>query len=300
MAQATRGIGNWGRWGPQDERGALNLLTPEAVLAATRLCKTGKVYSLSIPMGGQNVPVVGARQPPQRFTVFNAADHDYWADRGRDDRPCIGEDFLTLSSHAVTHMDALSHVWADRKLYNGFSEDTVKTYRGAERCGIEKTRYIVGRAVMLDLPRYFGVEHLEPPRILTSAELLACAGRQGVEIRRGDILLVRTGWLTMFYKDKARWMGGQPGIGSDVCRLVKERDIAAVGSDNSTVEAVPWEDGVFLKSHLELIRNLGVPLLELLALDELAQDHVYECLLVVAPLVVKGAMGSPVNPIAIA
>ncbi len=300
MTQVAGRTSNWGRWGPKDERGALNLLTPEVVLEAMKSAKTGKVYSLGVPMGGTNVPVVGQRQPPQRFTVFNSTDASYWAGRGRDDELCIGEDYLALSSHTVTHMDALAHIWLDGQLYNGFSDQSVQTYKGAVRCGIDKTKVLAGRAVLLDMARHFGVDYIEPPRMISAGDLLDCAGQQGVEIRAGDTLLFRTGWLRVFYEDKDRWLAGQPGLALDACRLIGERDIVAVGSDNATIEAVPYENDVFLQGHVELIRNLGVHLMELMALDEMAADQAYEAFLVVAPLVIKGAMGSPVNPIAIA
>ncbi|MCI0769205.1 MAG: cyclase family protein [Chloroflexi bacterium] len=290
--------GNWGRWGAEDERGALNLLTPDVVKAASGAIKTGKVYSLSLPIQREGIPLVGYRSAPLRLTMLNTSDKAMFEAYGAKGTGA-NEDYYAMPSHTATHMDALCHVYHDDTIYNGFPADSAKTHTGAERCGIEKARHIVGRAVLLDMAAYLRVERVEPPRIFTGADLLGCADSQGVEIRSGDILLIRTGWLQTFFEDPERWNQGQPGIGKDACKLIAERDIAAVGADNIAVEAIPFDDNEFLAVHILLLRNLGVPLLELLTLDEMAADKAYESLLVVAPLMVTGGMGSPINPIAI-
>jgi kynurenine formamidase len=157
--------------------------------------------------------------------------------------------------------------------------------------------------VLLDMPGFFGVERIEAPRILTGDELLACARHEGVDIRPGDILLVRTGWIDAFLQ--AAGSGGddallmQPGIGLDACRTIAELDVAAVGCDNSAVEAIPFDENRFLCVHIELLVKLGLPLIEHLMLAEMAADQCYESLFVAAPLPVVGGTGSPVNPIAI-
>ena len=137
-------------------------------------------------------------------------------------------------------------------------------------------------------------------RNVTSADLAGCAEAEGVEVRPGDILLIRTGWLGRFLADPAdaAAMMSQPGIGLDAVNFIRDHEIVAVGMDNSAVEVIPF-DGGFLAVHIELLVKLGVYLLEHLVLDQLAADRVYESLLVVAPLTVTGATGSPINPIAI-
>lgn len=291
--------GNWGRWGAEDERGALNLLTPDVVKAASGAIKTGKVYSLSLPIQREGIPLVGYRSAPLRLTMLNTSDKEMFAQYGAASGVGANEDYYAMPSHTSTHMDALCHVYSDDKIYNGFSDDSAQTHAGAGRCGIDKARHIVGRAVLLDMAAYLGVERVEPPRIFTSADLLGCAEKQGVEIRSGDILLIRSGWLQTFFEDPERWEQGSPGIGKDACKLIAERDVVAVGADNVAVEAIPFDDNEFLAVHILLLRNLGVPLLELLTLDEMAADKAYESLMVVAPLMVTGGMGSPINPIAI-
>jgi kynurenine formamidase len=291
---------NWGRWGADDERGALNLVTPETVLAATQVCRTGKTYSLALPIQQQGVPLVPYRGVPQRLTLVNFADGDMYAEWGA---PEVGanEDMLILASHNETHMDALCHVFDHGKLYNGFAAETMKTHSGAQRCGIDKVGCIAGRAVLLDMVEFLGPDEMTSAHNVTAAELQACADAEGVSIGPGDILLIRTGWLSRFLADPTnpQTMASQPGIGLDAVSLIRDRDVAAVGADNSAVETIPF-DGQFLSVHIELLIKLGVYLLEHLVLDDLARDRVYESLLVVAPLTITGAAGSPINPIAIA
>jgi kynurenine formamidase len=292
---------NWGRWGEDDERGALNLLTPETVLAATRVCRTVVVYDLGLPIQQHGSgPLFDYRGTPQRLTLTNQADPGAFVRHGG--APDIGanEDVLVLASHTLTHMDALSHVFTEGTLYNGFPADSVRTNRGTPHCGIDKVRGVVGRAVHLDLPRHQGIEWLEPGSVVTSADLEACARAQDVDVRSGDILLVRTGYLEYWHSlGDPSTPTAQPGIGLDAVRFIREHDVSVVGSDNSAIEPVPFDQGVFLGVHIELLVKLGVHLLEHLNLAGLSADGVAECLFVVAPLSVTGASGSPVNPIAI-
>jgi kynurenine formamidase len=216
--------------------------------------------------------------------------------------PDVGanEDVLVLDSHTLTHMDALSHVYAAGSLYNGFPVDAIRTNGGAPHCGIDKIGGVVGRGVHLDLPRYQGVDWVEPGYVITSADLQACADAQGVEVRSGDILLIRTGHLDYWHSlGEPSGPTAQAGIGFDAVNFIREHDIAVVGSDNSAVEAIPFDNDIFLGSHIELLLKLGVHMLEHLNLASLAADQVSECLFVVAPLPVTGASGSPINPIAI-
>jgi kynurenine formamidase len=295
---ASTAVGNWGRWGPDDEGGTLNLLTPEVIAAAAAGIRSGTVYALGLPIQADGVPLIPFRGAPRRVTLVNQADPDMFADLGAVD---VGanEDLLIIASHNGTHMDALCHVHHQGMLYNGFAADTMRTHTGASRCGIDKQPWIVGRAVLVDIAGHHGVDCLEVPHIITADEIKAVTESQDVELRSGDILLVRTGWLGRYLRDPSvQQQGGQPGIGIDACRLIAETGIAAVGADNSAIEAMPF-DGDFLAVHIELLVRQGVPLLEHLVLDQMAAGRAYESLLVVAPLPVAGACGSPVNPIAI-
>lgn len=288
---------NWGRWGADDERGTLNLLTPAVVQQAGGCIRSGRVYSLGLPISQSGTPVVGYRNPPQRLTIRNGYD-----DGARPGAEALGvsEDFLAMPTHAGTHMDALVHCWHGDQIYNGHPASSVNTLRGAARCGIDKTGAIVTRGVLLDLPALQGRNYLEAPHIITAAELEDCARAEGVTLRPGDALLFRTGWGWLLQNERSKFRVPQPGLGMDAAGWIGEQDIAVVGSDNTAIEAMPFENDDYLCVHKALIWKLGVPLLEILDLEALSRDRVYEFLLVVAPLKVEGGMGSPINPIAIA
>lgn len=297
-AGPTHRTDNWGRWGADDERGTLNLITPELIRDAASLVRRGRTYSLGLPVRSTGVPLIPYRGTPMRMTLVNQADDNFGA-------PGVGanEDMLMLPSHNGTHIDALCHVHHDGVLYNNLPAGSMKTLGGATRCAIDKVGSIVGRAVLLDVCALHGVEALESPYVITAEDLASCADRQGIEIRVGDIVLVRTGWLGRFMAGGSapqEMLMNQPGLGLNACELIRDLDIVAVGADNSAVEAIPFDQGRLLGVHVELLVKLGVYLLEHLVLDELAADKIYESLLVVAPLSVVGATGSPVNPIALA
>jgi kynurenine formamidase len=289
------------RWGKDDERGALNLLTPDRVLAATRLCRTGRVYPLAVPIRRDRL-VMAHRGAPQRYTLLNHSDQAMFQPWGAAPGVGANEDVVVLPSHGHTHMDALCHVYADNTMYNGFGRETFTANLGAARCGIEKTQAFAGRAVLLDLPRHLGVDWLAPGHLITPEELDSCCRAQGSVIGRGDVLLLRTGWLDLCAAtdaDGKELPHEQPGIGYAVAEWAAARDIVAVGADNAAVEVMPFDRGVFLGVHIELLVRRGITFLEHLALTPMARDQCYEGLFVVGALPVVGASGSPVNPIVI-
>ena len=292
------GEGNWGRWGDTDERGALNLLDKEAVLGGAKACRTGKVYSLAVPLQRRGAPLFEHRGIPQRYSLTNQGDQALWNEVDIPEGTGYNEDILVMASHAATHMDALCHVFADHVMYNGFPSNSFSTLAGAAKCDVVKTGTFAGRGVLLDVAGHRGVDWLEPGEAIGSDELEACARAQGVEVRSGDLVLVRTGWLDRFEAGEATMHDPQPGLGFDAVRFVDEHDVAAVGADNSAVECMPF-DGERFAVHIALIVKRGVTMLEHLKLSELAADGCHEFLLCVGALPVTGAAGSPINPVAI-
>lgn len=290
--------GNWGRWGEDDERGALNLLDEETVLAAVRSCTTGRVYQLGTEIVAENMPEIPHRAPPQRFTIVNHTDRGFFAGMGVPDEVGFNEDVVALPTHATTHVDALCHVDDGGTFYNGHSNQSVVSHGGAQRCGIEKAGGFATRGLLVDVAAYKQVDQLEVAPI-SLEDFRATLAQQGVEPRAGDVVLVRTGWLECAMAADQPMTLEQPGIGLDIARWLGERDVVAVGADNSSVEATPWDRDVFLGAHRELLVKRGVYMFEHLWLPELSRDGCYEFLFSVGPLLVPGATGSPVNPIAI-
>ncbi len=266
----------------------LNLLTPELVLTAARFIKTGKVYSLAMPLAAEGP------QWPERHKTWKVTTH-------QNDSPHGGaDDVVAMHSHSGTHMDALCHIWYDNQLYNGFDASEHVTSSGATRNAIDNVRSIVGRGVLLDVARWKGVAHLGAGEPITRQDLEACAAFQHTTIQAGDLVLVRTGWMQVFSTDRALFDSVQPGLDVSAGAWLHEHDIVAIGADNHGVEVMTRIPPADVPLHRVAIRDLGVYLVEDLNLEALAADRVYEFFLMIAPLPLTAGVGSPVNPIAIA
>lgn len=291
---------NWGRWGEQDERGALNLLGTETTLAALRIPVTGRVYQLGLPIQRADIPLVDYRGTPQRLTLLNHTDEAMYAPYGGVPGVGCHEDVLVLASHTSTHMDALCHVYSDGQVYNGFSNDEMEVYGGAMRAGIEKSGPVVTRGVLIDVAKSHGVDWLDEGYVITPEDLTRALDEQGAELRPGDAAVIRTGWMDWFFANGRTMSLAQPGIGLDASRMLAALDVVAVCADNTAVESQPFDQGAFLGAHRILLQEHGIYLIEHLDLSELARDGVQEFLFCTLPLRVTGATASPVNPIAIA
>lgn len=289
---------NWGRWGEHDERGALNLLTPERVLGALSAPRNGKVYSLSMPIE-RTGPHLDYRGAPQRLTLTNHSDESMFVN-GFGGRAGVGanEDIVMMGTHTATHMDALCHVYADGSTYNGHPHDGMSSYAGAAYSGIEKAGPIVTRGVLIDVAAAKDVAHLDFGYAISADDLQLALDRQGTELMPGDAALIRTGWLELF-TDTGEMRLDQSGLSLEAARFLGGQDVAVVGADNTSVEVQPWSEGEFLGGHIELLVKRGIHLIEHLALADLATDSCYEFLFVTAALPIVGATGSPVSPIAI-
>jgi kynurenine formamidase len=277
---------NWNRWGADDQRGTLNYITAGKRLQASKLIRSGKVYSLAIPLRA-DAPIW-----PTRHKNWHIATHRNTLGPG----PGGAEDVLMMHTHGTTHIDALCHVFRDGQMYNGYSAAETITSHGAERNSISNVDAIATRGVLLDLPKYHGVAHLAVDHEITPEEVEAVAAAQGVALGCGDALLLRTGFMQVWKRDAEEYDRAQPGVNHAVAQWAGEREIVLLGADNSAVEIFPTE--TYLPVHQEFIRDQGGYLLELLYLDELARDQVYEFMFVVAPLRIERGLGSPINPIA--
>jgi kynurenine formamidase len=290
------GLSNWGRWGDDDERGAPNHIDADLIAAAARLVRTGRVYPLALPIDRRTTPHEEIRNPPLHLMSRDGG--DYAAGFSGRAGFSFADDYLMMSCHSGTHVDALAHVWYDGRLYNGFEQSEV-TSAGARRCGIDKLGPIFTRGVLLDACGHAGVEYLEPGAGLDGPALAAIAEAQGVEVGRGDALLIRTGWRRLAAEGRAGEGAAGPSI--HAVPWLAEREIALIGADNSFLEPRPsgLGEGMRMPVHMKLLRDLGVPIVELLDLDEVAADGVHEFLFVLAPLTVAGGVGSPCTPLAV-
>jgi kynurenine formamidase len=292
---------NWGRWGSADERGTLNFIGHDQVRAAAGTVTRGQTYNLGLPIQRDGVPVYEHRGVPRRFTLTSQTDTEIFTPYGGPPGLGANEDVLVVAAHNGTHMDALCHVFNENRFYNDIPTAVVNSDRGAQRLGIEKTGGFAGRMVLLDVAAHRGVDWLDPGTPITRADLEECSAAQQSTVSEGDILLVRTGWLDFFASlEGTAPPFEQPGIDLSAASFIYDHKVAAVGADNGGVEVIPFDDNRFLSVHIELLVNQGVTLLEHLWLRELAVDKVYQGLIIVAPLLVTGGSGSPINPIVIA
>jgi kynurenine formamidase len=300
-ALATR-VSNWGRWGAEDERGTLNFVTPEVVRRAAACIKRGAVFSLGLPFGADGPQIgQGGRVNPVHFMTATAGQIGPDPDGFR-----YADDVIVMPLQCATQWDSLAHVHYGGQLYNGFPAVTI-TAGGAARNSIDHIGPgVVSRGILLDLARAAGVARLAPGTVITPDQLEGAERQQGVRAGSGDVLLLRTGHLTVFKEenDRVGYMRQMPGLGLDCVPWLHARQLAAVATDTNAVEVIPFEDPALpLPVHLLCIRDMGMTLGEMFDLDALAtdcaQDGVWEFFFSAPPLKVTGGVGSPLNPLAI-
>jgi len=298
FATLFQSVRSWGRWGAADEMGALNLLTADRVAAAARLVRSGVVVSLSLPLcttTGLDCPI-----PAEvRMTQQNEAE----AGRGAMG---FAKDFIGVDYHSDghTHLDALCHVAYEGRLYNGVEAGSV-TGEGAAAEAIDQVKDgLVGRGVLLDIPRLRGVPWLEPGEHVFRADLEDAAREQRVEVGDGDILFVRTGHVRRL-AELGPWDTAQnkAGLHPTAMPFLAERGVVALGCDGNSDTAPSTTEGVAFPIHVLALNAMGVLLLDYLQFEDLGaaceSAGTWEFLCVTAPLRIVGGTGSPANPLAI-
>jgi kynurenine formamidase len=298
----AKSVNNWGRWGADDERGTLNLISDASVRDAAAAVRSGKRFSLAIPMSldGPQLGFVPGRVNPTRSTI---AHFELYGDDERGVR--FNDDVVTMGVQAATHWDALGHASYDGRLYNGFPLSSIDADGGASRLGADKLGPIVGRGVLLDLPRALGVERLDGGHSLTPDDLDAAAELAKVHVGEGDIVLLRTGQMQHLHAgDKMAYCISTAGPSMQSVSWFHEHNVAAVATDNLSFEVFPGEDdGVMLPVHMLHLVEMGLVQgqnfdLEALS-DDCADDGRYTFLLSATPEPIVGATGAPVTPVAV-
>ena len=309
--EAAKAHKNWGRWGTDDQIGTLNHIQPEDVVAASRLIRRGQVFAMGIPLnnkGPQN-GLFGGRWNPIHTMLATGTD----AIAGRFDAAGPGEtlryadDALNMPVQAATHWDSLGHIFLDDKMYNGFSANRVDS-GGVHELGIEHAiAKMVGRGVLLDVARFKGLDWLPDGYGISNAELDETAAAQGVTIKRGDFVIIRTGQMERC-RAEGRWGGyaggDAPGVRFENCYWCQAHEIAAFCSDTWGVEVRPNEcTDAKQPWHWVVIPAMGLTMGEMFDVAELArdcaEDRVFEFFFTGPPLNITGGTGSPINPIAI-
>jgi kynurenine formamidase len=286
--------GNWypSRWGAADQRGAANRITPAKVLDAKAMITKGTVYQLG-RVYEAGMPLFGSRHYSLKVPYMFAMPGKNQA--GYHDDIISGE-----LSQIGTQFDGLGHVGIGELFYNGNRRGDFATPDGLKKLGVENVGAIVTRGVLIDVTKYKGVPSLNAPYAITVADLTGALQRQKVDVRPGDVVLIHTGWGGLWMKDNAKFGASSPGIGVQAGEWLASKEVVVVGSDNWGVEAFPNPDAsLSAPVHQLLLARNGIYIHENLATEGLARDNVYEFAYVFAPLRLKGATGSPGNPIAI-
>lgn len=305
-------VRNWGRWGDDDRLGTLNLLTDDAVAAGAATIASGRRVNCALDLGPNGVQI---GQIPGRINPLRSMNYIDNPDLGdpNDDAmvPHFSDDHVVMGLQAATHWDGLSHVSYGRQLYNGVPTSSITARDGATVLGIEHVRTLVGRGVLLDVAAAQGVDELEGAWEITPEVLDATADWAGVEIRSGDIILIRTGRMRSFragggaqYVMGAAGDAAAPGPGIEATRWFHRHDIAAVAADTYIFEVFPGtEPDNMLAVHCINVVDMGLTQgqnWDLEALSQVcAEESRYEFFLAANPEPFVGGCGAPVSPVAV-
>jgi len=304
FADIAARVRNWGRWGPDDEVGTLNLVDSEARRRAAASVVSGRAFALGLPLSqseGIQSGLVPGRDNPSR-TMIHVNDplspDPEWI--------CSSEDKVTMATQCATHWDALAHVSYGGMLYNGYPASSV-TEAGAARCGIHRLGAVLSRGVLLDVARALGRDVLEPGHPISPGDLDAACELGRVAIEPGDIVLVRTGQMVHLAperRDLIAYTWPSPGLTIETAEWFHTHDVAAVATDTLVFEVFPSpHEDLYLPVHLLHLVEMGLTQGQNFVLDPLAEDCAddgrYTFLLDATPLRLTDALGTPLNPVAV-
>jgi kynurenine formamidase len=291
-------------WGPNDELGRLNLMTDASRAAVLSRVSGGKMYDLSVEYFMGMPGWFPAGDPRYTFWMTHTP-------KGTiiDDPMNVGKKInehvsytgtaFSMYAHTGTHIDALNHFGLNGKVFNGFSAEEHLGDRGWNKTGAETIPPIVARGIMIDVAKAKGVEELAPGYRIERDDLIQALKRQNVELSEGDVVLIRTGRMRD-YNDTDAYLENPPGLGMSGARYLVESGAMIIGEDNLSLEAFPSEvEGNYIPVHTYLLAERGIPILELVNLEEIAKHEIYEFAFIGGSLKVRGADAAPMRPIAL-
>jgi kynurenine formamidase len=296
-AQVAKNVAAKSPWGSADEIGTLNMMTDVSRFDVLKQVARGKIYDLGVDL------FVGM---PTCCAPFGDPTYQIWmthtpARGNAKEQLSYSGDAVSMYTHIGTHIDTLNHFGLDGKIWNQVSADDALGVRGWTKSGADKYPPIVARGVLIDVARSKSVVHLPASYSITPADLQEALKKQRTTLRPGDVVLTRTGLMTLWPDESKYRLSDQAGLSLEAARwLVEEQKAMLLGADNFGVESFPSNAPAnFVPVHTYLLAEQGVSLLEALWLEELAKDQVYEFLFIASPLKMRGATGSPVRPLAI-
>ncbi len=285
-----------GKWGANDEIGAANYMTPALALAAARLVKTGKVYSLGI-----TVNTATPAFPPRTCSIYIVQPGQVGAATGLGStNTTYNDDILNCWTGIGTQLDGLGHIGIGDRYYNGNKWAEFADMTGLKKLGVDKLPPMVARGILLDMAGFLGVDVVKEGTPFNRAEIDGAAKKQGIEIRQGDVVIFHTGWLSLIEKDPKRFGSVEPGLGREGARYLVSKGVVAVGADTWGLEAIPFEQGAgVFEVHQILLPMSGTFILENINTAELAKDKAWEFMFVLGQNKYQGAVQSMINPVAI-
>lgn len=286
-------LSNWGRWGKDDQRGTLNLITPAKQKAAAASVRDGVTVSLAH---------AAIKQELDNSTAF---EHRLVAlPKPGDEIAYAGDEFsVRYHGFAQTHLDGLCHLVYKGRMYNGISQETLSA-QGAAKLGVENFKSgVLTRAVLIDMPRQLGVRYLDGQRAIYPEDLEAWEKKAGIKVESGDAVLIHTGrWTRREVEGPWDIMKDSAGLHAACLPWLKQRDVAIIGSDLALDVLPSRVEGFPQPVHWVCVVAMGMPILDNCDFERLSEEanarKRWTFMLTVAPLAVEGATGSPVNPLA--
>jgi kynurenine formamidase len=307
-AQVAKNMAAQSPWGPADEIGTLNMMTDTSRLAILKQIVSGKVYDLSVTLFSGMPSCCGALgDPPYHLWMTHTprgtiAANPFKVPRQVNERVAYSGDAVSMYTHTGTHIDTLNHFGLYGKIWNQFSVDDHLGDQGWSKAGADQYPPIVARGVLIDVAKAKGMTPLPASYSITVADLQTALQQQGTRLQPGDVVLIRTGLMTL-WPDPAKYqLGNQAGLSLEAAQwLVEANQAMLLGADNFPVESFPSTDPEnYVPLHTYLFAERGVSIIEVLWLEDLAKDQVYDFVFIAAPLKWRGATGSPLRPLAIA
>jgi len=284
------------KFGPADQIGNVNYITPAKTLAATKLVTTGKAYRLAIETN-KDTPAY----PPRTFAVMIVQPGQTAGSSLGPTKTTYNDDLINGWAGIGSQLDGLGHLGIDNLYYNcNKSTDFVMT-DGLKKLGVENVPAIATRGVLLDMAGYFNTDIVKEGTAFNRAEIEGAMKRQGIKsIEKGDVVLFYTGWLKLIGKDNKRFGSAAPGLGREGAKYLASLEVAMIGTDTWAFEVVPFEKdaGVF-EVHQILIPLNGIHILENINTEEMVRDQAWEFLFTLGPPRITGGVQAIVNPIAI-
>lgn len=283
------------KWGADDTLGAINELSPEGVLEAAKLIKTGKTYSLGVETG-RDTPAYGSRS----FQLFAVASGDGSGSTIGRNQGTFNDDWMTTWLGIGTQIDGLGHLGINHVYYNGTPVSEFWRPEGLSRFGTHLLPPIVTRGVLLDIAALKGLDMLPGGTPIHVSDIEAAAKRQKVSLRRGDVVIFNTGWQRLAKDDPEKFLETEPGLDVDSAEYLAKIGVVAVGSDTWALDVLPGTDPeVAFPVHQILLAKNGIYILENIRTDELVADSAWEFLFVLGQPKFVGAVQMVINPVAI-